>query len=255
MKTFQLLFLIAITIISKNIHAQTSIPQLQAGVYINQSIRPEFFSLTPSCDSIGSNSANFSGPSPFVSGVEFKLIVTQVPSPPDSAYTIQSGALHIGDTLSLFNTVILSSPGVVLFSLNIVGTPTVPFETYPCSIDFIVNFGLCFDGWQIIDAFPPATCTVDDFNSISNPNSESQIILSPNPASDHLEISTTVNLKHEKILRLFNSLGVEIQSEILPVNFTSGNFKINAISSGLYFFNISDQFGYNLNGKLVIQKH
>ena len=101
MKRLLTLIIYVIFIPKINLNAQSLFPQLQAGVYVNDSIESLNYYFAGACSPLYDVDVFVdTNLIPVVTGVELKYVVTQLTTSPDSVYSIQGGVLHLNDTLS-----------------------------------------------------------------------------------------------------------------------------------------------------------
>jgi hypothetical protein len=90
--------------------------------------------------------------------------------------------------------------------------------------------------------------------SIKNTNSvKDELIITPNPARDDLQVSFRQKSKSKMVLQIYNSMGNEMQSVVLK----NENEKINLrkLSPGIYFVHAHSQDGLlNIQRKLLITR-
>jgi hypothetical protein len=245
-----------------SISAQAPIPQLQAGVYINDSLDFIDYYLIKCKSSYGVYDVSVfidTNLIPVASGVELKFVVTQLTTLPDSVYSTQNGILHLYDTLTFSlskssYTIYSTDTGLMRLKIIIVGTPTIPFETYHCQFSKLITLSNCMNGSGIRGS---QTCSVENFNGINEPQLELKFKLMPNPTSDYLDIldiHSISSVSNVTVFKLINLQGQIVQSEILPANFKSKRIKVDKLSDGIYIWKVSDQFGFEETGKVVINK-
>ena len=248
--------------ISRDTVAQYDIPQLQAGVPVNYTINHFSYPFTSHCDSLGMNYCSItmnSNVAEMVTGVGFYFVVTSTPPLPDSAYTIQTGKLNLGDSLLFtsannFYNLYSTSADSVIFDLKIIGTPTTPFQNYPCWLLYGYNLVDCGKAYGI-SGVNMHDCYVDDFIGINENKNKLGFYITPNPASDFIIFTSKLKLKHDYELQLINLQGKVIQTEIIPSNTKNIHIEINKLLSGVCIWKIIDPFGFELTGKLFINKN
>ncbi|HKR04828.1 MAG TPA: T9SS type A sorting domain-containing protein [Bacteroidia bacterium] len=240
--------------------AQFILPQLQAGVYVDTAFGYFFYGFPGYCDSLGVYDVIFSvdpGLIPLVSGTQIQGTVISV-SPADSVSSIQAGIIHVGDTLqfpsstSNYYTISSTAAGGIGVELRIVGTPSVPFENYPCELSIICTLADCGNTCLLLDQ-PPA-CSVNDFTGINEALSEFIFNIKPNPATDKFELYSAAYFKHESLFEISNLEGQIILKETLSMNFKSKNFSTDQLPNGIYFWKTISGGKENGNGKIVVIK-
>ncbi len=109
---------------------------------------------------------------------------------------------------------------------------------------FIVNFDTANER-----QFADSNINTQDYSTLTNiapvKNSLLKITISPNPFSDilHVTIISSDNFNHNSILRVVNSLGVTVQSQVINIEAQSTmDFFLNlsGLSSGYYHIEIQD---------------
>lgn len=240
--------LISVAIITNCIQtqAQFNVPQLQAGVFINDTIVFHGYSFAGYCDSLGVYDVTITVSNdlaPIATGVELRYIVFACPSPPDTAYCIETGGfLQVGDTLPFSSPnshyTIYSTPyaGGVLLALVIIGTPTVPFENYPCSLNTVITLADCGNAMLTYSLGIP--CTVNNFVGVTEISSLQPLTINPNPTTGN-SVVTFSNFISNGDVRIFNLLGAEVFSERI-FNSAKKEIKLPKFSSGIYFVRVID---------------
>jgi len=239
--------------------AQIPIPQLKAGVYVNDSIYNLDIYLN-ACQLIGVHDVDVmidSNLIPLASGVELKYVVTLLNTMPDSVYSVQSGVVHLYDTLTFSsnNTYFRfysSVSGLMQLKLIIVGTPTVALESYPCELSLGIVLPNCMDAKYIYSS--GTLCTVEDFNGIRENETSLTFKVSPIPANDYFEIQALSVQKNEKVFMLFNGQGQEVLREKMTLNFKSKRISIDNLANGIYFWHVFVEGEFQESGKLIVDR-
>ncbi len=239
--------------------AQIQIPQLKAGVYVNDSI--DYLDIYfHACQLNGQYDVDViidSNLIPIATGVELKYVVTILNTMPDSVYTLQNGIVHLFDTLSFsagtryyrfYSTV----SGYMQLKLMLVGTPTIPLEVYSCELSQGIILPICKDGKYIFDS--GTHCVVEDFNEIHEFQKKVAFRVFPNPAFEYFEISSGSALCEEKVFKLYSLQGQEVYSETIPAGFNSKRFQVECLSNGFYFWKVYGQFEFQEAGKLLVNR-
>ena len=251
--------LISFSLVSEPSKSQFLMPQLQSGVYVDTVVASFVYAFPGHCDSLGIYDVIFSVDAsliPIVSGVEIHGIVTSV-SPIDSVSTLQTGTIHIGDTLYFtsptnnYYTIFSTTSGGIFIQIFIAGTPLVPFKNYPCELNIICTLADCGNICALI-GYSSVPCTVDNFSGIIETVPVSNFTLTPNPASDYFEIFSPFDLAAESTFVLSNTQGHEVAKAKLPSTFKSKRFNTTKLSSGLYFWQITNKIGLMQTGKILI---
>jgi hypothetical protein len=103
---------------------------------------------------------------PFATGVDLYIEITAVNAAPSSIYTSQTGALEVGDSLSVSPDTstydfYFWNGGSVEFNLIAEGIPETPGEEFTCQVSASMTLAIC-GNWYTLDANPLAgLCTVD----------------------------------------------------------------------------------------------
>ena len=239
MKHFTLIILLSV--FSMQSFSQVFLPQLQAGEYISDSLEVVGGCFTGTCDTLHDIRVSLNNNLiPVVQGVEIKLVVTQLTTPPDSVYTLENGIVHLFDTLAFSSTAnshytfYSSSVGCYMFKLIINGIPTTPFETYPCFLQSICTLPLCGADCDYA-GFPPP-CTVDDFVGVGEIQKNTfNLTVHPNPVTDNI-FKLSYHLPANKIVSLLilDNTGRLVYEKELPVNSINESIHLSNISSGIY---------------------
>ncbi len=259
MKKLIIFFLGSVFIQLDIIVAQIPIPQLKAGVYVNDSIYNLDIYLN-SCQLIGVHDVDVMVDSsliPFANGVELKYVVTLLNTMPGSVYSVQSGVVQLYDTLTFSpnNTYFRfysSVSGLMQLKLIIVGTPTVALESYPCELSLGIVLPNCMDSKYIYSS--GTACEVEDFNGIREIEKSLMFKVSPIPANDYFEIQALSVQNNEKVFKLFNGQGQEVLREMMALNFKSKRINIDNLTNGIYFWKVIDQDGFQESGKLIVDR-
>ena len=94
-----------------------------------------------------------------------------------------------------------------------------------------------------------STGTITGIKEINFTNSQNPIIIYPNPANESITISGLTEITK---FRLFDVLGKVIMEK--DVSFTDTAIELNNISSGLYFYSLSNQKQVLKSGKIIVNK-
>ena len=248
----------AISLLSNKAIAQVPLPQLQAGIYVNDSIQTLDYYFFGSCGNINDVEVYLNtNLIPVATGIELKYIVTQLTTAPDSVYSIQKGILHLYDTLtfSLNNPIYRfysSVPGLMQLKLMLVGTPSVPFENYSCEFINLITLANCANHAGIIGL--TNQCSVDNFTKINESQFIKLITVKPNPACNYFEINSFSNLNKELEFCLFNLQGQLKYKGPIISKFNSKIVNVEELSNGLYIWKLIDQFETKQTGKIIIAK-
>ncbi len=236
-----LLLISAIILAYLKSFSQISFPQLQAGVYVCDSLDEVGGCFTGNCSPFYDLRITMdTNLIPVVQGVEIKLVVTQLSTPPDSVYTLENGIVHLYDTLAFSSVVnnhytfFSTAAGCYTLKLIINGTPTTPFENYFCQLQSICTLPTCFAECNYA-GFPPI-CTVDDFNGINeSENFNYNISIKPNPAfNGNLIITYQLPLNKNVSLQIIDSAGKLTYSLPLIKNSKTVNLQLSNLPSGIY---------------------
>ena len=94
-----------------------------------------------------------------------------------------------------------------------------------------------------------STGTITGIKEINFTNSQNPIIIYPNPANESITISGLTEITK---FRLFDVLGKVIMEK--ETSFTDTTIELNNISSGLYFYSLSNQKQVLKSGKIIVNK-
>jgi hypothetical protein len=252
MKKILLLPLTIFLINTESSKAQFNLPQLQAGVYVDTAFAFASFQFTGTCGSFYETSLMAdSALSPPVPGVEIQAIVSQLTTPPDSAYTLEAGILHVGDTLRFSSpqnnhfSFYSHSAGGILLQFIIIGTPTIPFQSYPCILSLICTVANCGDVCDL-SGFTTQPCTVDNFSGIIVLSQEQNWLVMPNPVINKLNVVVNNNELSEIILYDITF------RKLLQYQFTnSTSINTSHLSKGIYIYQLRTKNAVIKKGKVV----
>ncbi|MEO5572297.1 MAG: T9SS type A sorting domain-containing protein [Bacteroidia bacterium] len=237
-KTALLIILLSTTFVGKG---QWYVPQFQAGVYVHDT---SFFTHAPSLGLCGSFAEYTlcldTNLIPFVTGVYSELIITTL-SNPGTVYTNQTGIINLHDSLIFTATnhcfsFHYTAPCTLEFVFVIAGTPTVPFESYSCSLQdsfYIVPIGQC--DLIHVNLFASQTiCSVNNFTGIEEQNTNAEIKIYPNPVGDELKIKVSDKIKE---LKIFDATGrIVLEQRNLKTKIVN----LKSFQNGIYFIEIND---------------
>lgn len=187
---------------------------------------------------------------PYVTGLEFKLVITAVHGDVSSNV---SGALKAGDELPLPAPVdsgnlfiSLSTSSHFDFFLKIVGTPTVAGESYPAEIEAALTLAACnnllsYSGTGQFCNVEPPTSVVEQIAAGSIPRELRLYQNYPNPFNPMTTIRFDVGKRSVVTLAIYDLRGTKVRTlvdEQLPPGAYTVEFDATGLASGLYFYRL-----------------
>lgn len=233
---------------------QINIPQLRAGVYINDSLYTHTYNFLGSCAVFDVEVKIDTSMISLATGVDLKYIITQLTTAPGTVYTVQNGLMNVGDTLNYSAATpsymfYAGSPGIMELKLIVEGTPQIPFEGYVCHANNLRTLALCNNA-DLIVPMSAATCSVDNFAGV-NDSEPDLLLLYPNPA-DH-KIHLTSKTIYAGVFSLKNILGKEIFNLVIEESGGETIVDVSALSEGIYFWKLTNKETTLQTGKLIMQ--
>ena len=123
---------------------------------------------------------------------------------------------------------------------NLPNLNSVCIDTYyPELIDFILT-----DVEHSVDFYNNETCDALSVNN-NNPN---ELSITPNPAENHIEISTKWPINQ---IIIYNELGQLVSSKTLTKGIKKTTVDISGLNHGLYFVQITDESGNSTMKKMI----
>ena len=222
--------------------SQIFLPQLNAGVPINDSITTINYCFPGNCNPLGDVIIKMDSLLiPVVQGVEFYYIVSQLTTTPGSVSTLEKGTTNVGDTF-LFSpggmnqySFYASSIGCLSLTLFVFGTPSTPFEDYPCQIQIFCTLSNCGNTCISVPE-NPFLCEVSNYIGLMESEIDQKIILTHDLSNGLLIIYNQQLSQNEIIFSCYNSSGISIMNKTL-----SGKEEIIDIvklNSGIYLWQI-----------------
>lgn len=244
MKKRLFLFLLLIIGIPKYSSSQINLPQLKAGVPVNDSVTTITYCFPGNCNPLGDVIVKMDSLLiPLVLGVEFYYLVTQLSTFPGTVSTLEKGTTNIGDTF-LFSpggtnqySFYSSSSGCMSLTLFVLGTPSTPFADYPCQMQIFCTLANCGNTCMGVpeNLFQ---CEVSDFIGLPESEHNKYFSLSLEPTHEFLVLSAQQIIHKKTQFTLYNSSGKTLIREIFPANVIEVPIDIRKLNSGIYFWQI-----------------
>ncbi len=229
-------------------HSQTITPQLVAGQPVNAFMGGFNINRVTDC----SPSYDFawtvdSTQNPFVSGVDFVVVVTDITAPSNSII-VSGNPVSIGDTIR-FDTanivpVYMFAPGGIEFEYRLLGTPTTVGENYVCDNELAATLGFCSNS-IIVMPLSQDTCEVETANSVVDPLRQGWDIY-PNPAQSSLQLRSRHGHGEWTAVELWDLQGRMVRE------WESGEMiQLDEVKGGMYFVKIRSFEGEELQRLLI----
>jgi hypothetical protein len=254
--------LVFLMVMSMNVNSwsQVILPQLQAGVYVNDTLSTYIYNFAGYCGTLPAHDVTYSiDPflAPLVTGVHLRFIVTQLPPVPGAVTTAQTGVVNVGDTLPFLlpndeYTFYSAVAGIMAMKLLITGTPQVPFEFYNCGVITFCTLADCNNTCQTTGAIA-VPCFVDDFSGVEHINDNDAINVGPNPAGDIIKILNESYTPGGKFF-LFDVTGRKVVGDYSLTDNETKVLLSKNISNGLHFWRVVMDDGSLFSGKLMIER-
>lgn len=247
---FVLFFLLMIV---KPFHSSSQIllPQLKAGVTVNDSITTLNYCFPGNCNPLGDVIIKMDSLLiPLVQGVEFYYLVTQLTTLPSSVSTLEKGTTNVGDTFSFSPgstnqySFYASSSGCMRLVLFVVGTPSTPFVSYPCQMQTFCTLANCGNTCMTVPE-NPFQCEVSDFSGLPESKLIKNFLLSHDQSNGLLILSLQFLNNKGVTFTLYNSSGKSMITENYSTNIKEASIDIRKLNSGIYFWQII------INGNII----
>jgi hypothetical protein len=205
---------------------------------------------------------------PYATGLSFQMIITETSG---RVWSNLSDSVKVGDvftipewsggdTLRIFFRV-YSSFG---FITRIVGTPTVAYESYPCSLWHTQTTQMCNNIYAYVGKPDDGFCQVQPTSSVEEKGDGSlpvQFQLRqnyPNPFNASTNIEFDLPRATEVSLKVFTLHGEEVAAVLDQSRFAAGSHRINwnveNLPSGIYVYCLQTNDGFVAMRKLVLLK-
>lgn len=255
MKIRVLLFIFSFFCIT-NVSGQILLPQLSAGQAIDTLIYSLNYNFDGTCipqhEVAVQMDTNYI---PIASGLEVYGVISGLISPNDSVLTTEKGYLQNGDTIffsqaGAIYTFYSAWSGIITIDIYLHGTPTVPFETYPCELLMMCTLGIC--GNTCFLTANSSQCIVNDPIGIEDNDLIDNVIIYPNPATNFVDFELNSDVYSNCEFFLYNSSGAMLFNKSLGINPKFFTVKTDHLKQGTYFYSFT-KFGHSIkSGKFVV---
>jgi hypothetical protein len=256
MKKWLVLFFLLMIVIPFHSSSQIILPQLKAGVPVNDSVTTINYCFPGNCNPLGDVIVKMDSLLiPLVQGVEFYYLVSQLTTSPVSVSTIEKGTTQVGDTF-LFSpgsttqySFYSSSSGCMTLTLFVWGTPSTPFVDYPCQMQLFCTLANCGNTCMSVPE-NPFQCEVSDFIGLPESAPNSYFSLRYDPEHARLVLSAQQLNNKRTIFTLYDSSGKSLISENFSALVNDAFIDIHKLNSGLYFWQLHCEGQIIQSGKI-----
>lgn len=236
--------------------SQILLPQLKAGVTVNDSITTFNYCFPGNCNPLGDVIIKMDSLLiPLVQGVEFYYLVSQLTTSPGSVSTLEKGTTNVGDTFSFSPgstnqySFFASSSGCMTLMLFVMGTPLTPFVAYPCQIQTFCTLANCGNTCMTVPE-NPFQCEVSDFIGLPESALNNYLLLRYDPEHARLVLSAQQLNNKKTIFTLYDSSGKSLISENFSALVNETFIDIHKLNSGFYFWQINCDGQIMQSGKI-----